>query len=269
MLVSAIRVLARAAAIQVEEVAATHAVHQPRSAYKGKEREVFDLGTEPRDGLDRGALSHSAAPAATSSTLTNDLDPNATEEKSEDVLEVERKIAKLLERAKQREKQAAVASSAASSASTPAMPLQQAPRFAEQKSIKDEQRLPENARAPKTIQGHTTPSKPASPPGISSSLPLPESARVPRTIQPRSTPPATSQHPVAPQQETEAPATADTTSPIASSSTITTPTPMADPTPADALASTQNERVQSEILDALEQIPEEEVCMQLGYRLAR
>ena len=261
MLTSAIRVLARSAAIQLEEVAAAHAVHQPKSAYKGKEREVADLGLDPRDRFDRAAFPDASRPVTADEAALSGSGVSVDEEKSEEVLEVERKIAKLLERAKQREKQAATASPA--STPTPTASAHHSLRIDEEQPTKVAERLPESARAPKTIQDRSAPAAPSPALDNSQSLPLPETTRVPRTIQPRSTPPAASQHPVAPEAMLDVPPSSSGASPIASSSTAPSTTSLSGTEQSEVSDSTKNEQAQSEILDALEQLPEEDVSLSL------
>lgn len=101
MLSSAIRVIARTAAIQLEEVAAAHAVQSHRSADDRRRPEPTSVGTGslpphmvPKHGSSVGTASSPNASQQHSHSIDG-------EEKSEEVKEVERKIERLLQRVKQ------------------------------------------------------------------------------------------------------------------------------------------------------------------------
>jgi hypothetical protein len=100
MLAAAIRVVARTAALQIEEVAATHATLRSANASsyanakgKGKERQVENGRIGPESSGSRVVASHS-------DTATQSLLEQEQEEKSAELKEAEEKIQRLLRRVK-------------------------------------------------------------------------------------------------------------------------------------------------------------------------
>lgn len=173
MLTAAIRVLARTAAIQLEEVAAAHAVHR---SIKGKEREAQVTPNLSRPPSDRTAAAYGNPVESSSIPLVK------VEESSPEVKEVEEKIQRLLRRVQRNsptsiDQNQAASSSSATSASQSLQDRAEsfAPEVVTETHSAESSKLPLSSRLPKTIQPSTPRSLPTSS-FISSDVNLPPQA---------------------------------------------------------------------------------------------